>query len=62
LTPVRFDVYREASNQVRVIFGRYTDLVEPLSLDEAYLDLSHRKESGEALAQEIRERIYEETK
>ncbi|MDG1072483.1 MAG: DNA polymerase IV [Akkermansiaceae bacterium] len=62
LTPVRFEAYREASNQVRAIFARYTDLVEPLSLDEAYLDLSHRKESGAALAEEIRERIYEETK
>ena len=61
LTPVRFDVYREVSNQVRAIFARYTDLVEPLSMDEAYLDLSHRKESGAALAQEIRERIFEET-
>ncbi|MDB4333489.1 DNA polymerase IV, partial [Akkermansiaceae bacterium] len=35
LTPVRFEVYREASRQVRAIFARYTDLIEPLSLDEA---------------------------
>lgn len=61
LTPVRFDVYREESNQIRAIFSRYTDLIEPLSLDEAYLDLSHRRESGAALAEEIRKRIFEET-
>jgi len=46
---------------VRAIFARYTDLIEPLSLDEAYLDLSHRRESGAALAQEIRQTIFEET-
>jgi len=61
LTPVRFDVYREASRQVRAIFARYTDLIEPLSLDEAYLDLSHRSESGAALAREIRKAIFTET-
>src|SRR6476660_3931263 len=36
----RFDVYRSVSHQIRSIFGDYTDLVEPLSLDEAYLDVS----------------------
>src|SRR3990170_7912376 len=36
----RFDVYRAVSQQVRGIFGAYTDLVEPLSLDEAYLDVT----------------------
>ncbi len=61
LTPVRFDVYREESQKIRAIFGRYTDLIEPLSLDEAYLDLSHRSESGAALAREIRRAIREET-
>ena len=60
LTPVRFDVYRAESAKIRAIFARYTDLIEPLSLDEAYLDLSHRKESGAALAREIRARIFEE--
>lgn len=61
LTPVRFDVYREESAKIRAIFGRYTDLVQPLSLDEAYLDVSHRLESGAALAKEIRRAIYLET-
>ncbi len=61
LTPVRFEVYREASAQIRLIFARYTDLIQPLSLDEAYLDVSHRSESGAALAQEIRGSIYRET-
>lgn len=61
LTPVRFEVYREESAKIRAIFARYTELIEPLSLDEAYLDLSHRKESGAALAEEIRNRIFEET-
>ena len=61
LTPIRFDVYRAESQKIRAIFGRYTDLIEPLSLDEAYLDLSHRQESGAALAKEIRRAIFEET-
>ena len=61
LTPVRFEVYREESAKIRSIFGRYTDLIQPLSLDEAYLDVSHRAESGAALAKEIRRTIYLET-
>ncbi|MDF1711167.1 MAG: DNA polymerase IV [Akkermansiaceae bacterium] len=61
LTPVRFDVYREESAKIRAIFGRYTDLIQPLSLDEAYLDVSHRAESGAALAKEIRRTIFLET-
>ncbi|YCM46155.1 DNA polymerase IV [Verrucomicrobiaceae bacterium 227] len=61
LTPIRSDVYRADSLRIRAIFARYTDLIEPLSLDEAYLDLSHRQESGAALAKEIRKAIFEET-
>ena len=41
--PARFDVYREVSRQIRDIFLEYTDLVEPLSLDEAYLDVTENK-------------------
>jgi DNA polymerase IV len=39
----RFDVYKEISNHIRSIFSRYTDLIEPLSLDEAYLDVTQDK-------------------
>ena len=61
LVPVRFDLYRGASAHIRAIFGRFTDKIEPLSLDEAYLDLSHLQTSGAALAREIRTQIKEET-
>lgn len=55
----RFDIYRAVSNQIRGIFRSYTDLVEPLSLDEAYLDVTgYRKlPTATAIAEEIRERI-----
>ena len=60
----RFDVYRDVSHQIRDIFQEYTDLVEPLSLDEAYLDVTRSKrgpQSATLLAEEIRRRIREET-
>jgi len=60
----RFDVYREISHQIREIFFEYTDLVEPLSLDEAYLDVTENHKgnpSATLIAQEIRKRIKEET-
>lgn len=60
----RFDVYRTVSEQIRAIFHRYTDLVEPLSLDEAYLDVSQNKPgipSAVAIAREIKQAIYTET-
>jgi DNA polymerase-4 len=59
-----FDVYRAVSQQIRAIFFDYTDLVEPLSLDEAYLDVTedrHGLGSARAIAQDIRRRIREET-
>lgn len=60
----RFDVYRAVSHQVRDIFADYTDLIEPLSLDEAYLDVSEDRlglGSARAIAEDIRRRIREET-
>jgi DNA polymerase IV len=62
--PPRFDRYREVSAQIRAIFLDYTDLVEPLSLDEAYLDVSADRRglgSATATAREIRARIAAET-
>ena len=59
--PVRFEAYREASAQVRRVFSRFTDKIEPLSLDEAYLDISHWETSAAAVAREIRAQIHEET-
>lgn len=60
----RFDRYKEISKKIRTIFYDYTDLVEPLSLDEAYLDVTQNKKgnpSATLIAQEIRKRIFEET-
>lgn len=59
----RFERYKEISGKIRTIFHDYTDLVEPLSLDEAYLDVTHNKKgnpSASLLAQEIRLRILNE--
>lgn len=59
----RFEVYREVSRQIRAIFLDYTPLVEPLSLDEAYLDVTDhlRGRTATAIAREIRARIREAT-
>ncbi len=59
----RFDRYKEISQKIRAIFYDYTDLVEPLSLDEAYLDVTTNKvgnPSATLIAKEIRKRIFEE--
>lgn len=61
--PPRFDRYKEISIKIHKIFHEYTDLVEPLSLDEAYLDVTVNKKgnpSASLLAQEIRQRIFNE--
>ncbi len=60
----RFNRYKEISRQIRAIFYEYTDLVEPLSLDEAYLDVTENKkeiESANEIAREIRKKIFEKT-
>ena len=61
MLPVRFDLYQSESARIRAIFGRFTELIEPLSLDEAYLDVSHWQSRGTAIAGEIRAQIEEET-
>ncbi|MEO8252803.1 MAG: DNA polymerase IV [Flavobacterium sp.] len=59
----RFERYKEISTQIHKIFRDYTDLIEPLSLDEAYLDVTQNKKgnpSASLLAEEIRNRIFNE--
>lgn len=61
--PPRFDRYKQISTKIRSIFFEYSDLVEPLSLDEAYIDVTQNKkgiQSASAIAQEIRTRIKSE--
>ena len=56
----RFDAYKEASRQIHEVFAEYTDLIEPLSLDEAYLDVTENKKNLEFamdVAKEIKEQI-----
>jgi len=60
---VRMDVYKEISQHIREIFSRYTDLIEPLSLDEAYLDVTDSTScqgSATLIAEKIRADIYKE--
>ena len=63
-TKPRFEVYRSVSQQVREIFFEYTDKVEPLSLDEAFLDVTTNKKnmrSATHIAKEIKQKIQEQT-
>ena len=60
----RFDAYRAVSSEIREIFYEYTDLVEPLSLDEAFLDVTENFKgmpSATLIAREIKKKIYEKT-
>jgi DNA polymerase-4 len=59
--PVRFDLYRAESARIRHILRDYTPLVEPLSLDEAYLDVTGLDRYAWDIAKEIRKRIFDET-
>ncbi len=61
----RFNEYKKVSEQIRAVFERYTDSIEPLSLDEAYLDITENKmrmSSATFLAQSIKTEIFNETK
>jgi len=63
LLPGRFDAYKAASQHIQEIFSRYTPLIEPLSLDEAYLDVTESQQcrgSATLIALEIRQAIFEE--
>ncbi|GAL29607.1 DNA polymerase IV [Vibrio variabilis] len=63
LVPGRMEVYKETSKHIREIFSRYTSLIEPLSLDEAYLDVTespHCQNSATRIAQSIRNDIWNE--
>ncbi|HEY0369157.1 MAG TPA: DNA polymerase IV [Chthoniobacterales bacterium] len=62
LVPTRFDVYRRESDAIRAILHRFTPLVEPLSLDEAYLDVTAHDGDSAALAEVIRGLIFQKTK
>lgn len=62
--PPNFSLYREISQQIHTIFSRYTDLIEPLSLDEAYLDVTRNFQNipyASKVAKQIRADIQEET-
>ncbi len=64
IVPGRMNVYKEVSQQIREVFERYTDLIEPLSLDEAYLDVTEcdiLHGSATLIAQEIRQEIFKKT-
>src|SRR5699024_4202492 len=61
--PPRMDYYRTVSAQIRGIFQRYTDIIEPLSLDEAYLDVTNNKvnqPSATLIARQIQREVWQE--
>lgn len=63
-TSTRFEIYRSVSRQIRDIFFQYTDLVEPLSLDEAFLDVTKNfknKKFARDIAKDIKDKIFNET-
>ncbi len=64
VVPGRMDVYKAISKQIRAIFEKYTSIIEPLSLDEAFLDVTgspHCKGSATLMASAIRAEIFEQT-
>jgi DNA polymerase IV len=60
--PTRFDVYRREAAVIRGILYQFTSTIEPLSLDEAYLDVTAHPSAPGTLAHEIREKIFQQTK
>ncbi len=63
VVPPNFELYKEISQKIKIIFSEYTDLIEPLSLDEAYLDVTHNQNchnSATLLARDIRQKIWQE--
>ena len=64
IVPCRHDHYKEVSSQIHRIFQEYTDLIEPISIDEAFLDVTHNKKDiplAVDIARQIKQRIKEET-
>ncbi|MEM0909802.1 MAG: DNA polymerase IV [Pseudomonadota bacterium] len=65
IVPGRMSVYKEVSLEIREIFKRYTELIEPLSLDEAYLDVTESQQckgSATLMSSEIRQAIFDQTR
>lgn len=61
--PVRIEAYKEVSDKIHAIFHQYTDIIEPLALDEAFLDVTHNKPGillATDIAREIKRKIYHE--
>ena len=62
LRPPRFSIYREVSSSIQSIFKSYSDAIEPMSLDEAYLDVSHQSgRTATSIAQDIKQEIHHKT-
>jgi DNA polymerase-4 len=62
IKPSRFSAYIDESKKIHKIFKEFTQIIEPLSLDEAFLDISDRAESGLEIAKKIQDQIYQVTK
>ena len=65
IVPSHFDVYREVSSQIHNVFREYTEKIEPISIDEAFLDVTENTKNmkyARDIAVEIKQKIYEKTK